>query len=148
MAKGKRPLARKVVRLGGLRDERGQSLVEYALVLPILLLLLVGIMEFGIAVFNYNTIANAAREGARYGIVHKRDADTDKGRAGIEMAALRLTSGLDQGALEIVPTWPEGEDVVRVEVTYESQLITRMIIKAVGGDPALNLRAVATMQLE
>jgi len=141
-----------VVRLGGLRDERGQSLVEYALVLPILLLLLLGIMEFGIAVFNYNTIANAAREGARYGIVHWRD--TDKGETGIREAALALTSGLDQGALEIVPTWPEdptwpeGKGVVRVEVTYESQLITGMIIEAVGGDPTLSLSAVATMQLE
>ena len=137
---------RKVMGLRGLRGERGQSMVEYALVLPILLLLLLGIMEFGIGVFNYNTIANAAREGARYGIVHWRDAD--KGEAGIRAAALALTSGLDQDplVLVIVPTWPEG--AVQVKVTYEAQLITGMIIEAVGGDPTLTLRAVATMQLE
>ena len=134
---------RKVMGLRGLRGERGQSMVEYALVLPILLLLLLGIMEFGIGVFNYNTIANAAREGARYGIVHWRDGlDVE----GITEAVLALTAGLDQTALGIDSTM---DDVaVRVEVNYESQLITGMIIEAVGGDPTLNLSAVATMQLE
>ncbi|MFW6136393.1 MAG: TadE family protein, partial [Chloroflexota bacterium] len=47
------------------RDNRGQELVEYALTLPIFLLLVIGIMEFGVTVFVYNTMANAAREGAR-----------------------------------------------------------------------------------
>lgn len=47
-------------------DERGQSLVEMALVLPLLLLLLVGIIDFGRAFNNYIIITNAAREGARY----------------------------------------------------------------------------------
>ena len=49
------------------RDE-GQDLVEFALVAPLLFLLLFGIMEFGVAVWHYNTIANAAREGARTAI--------------------------------------------------------------------------------
>ena len=51
------------------RDNKGQELVEYALTLPILLLLVLGIMEFGLAIFAYNTVANAAREGARVGAV-------------------------------------------------------------------------------
>jgi len=46
-------------------DERGQSLVELALVLPLLLLLVVGIIDFGRAYNNYIIITNAAREGAR-----------------------------------------------------------------------------------
>ena len=127
-----------------LKDEGGQSLVEYALVLPILLLLFLGIMEFGILVFNYNTIANAAREGARYGIVHWREPD--KGETGIREAALALTSGLDQDELDIVLEWPVG--AVRVRVDYKAQLITGMIIESVGGDPSVLLHAVATMQLE
>jgi len=46
-------------------DERGQSLVEMALVLPLLLLLVAGIIDFGRAYNNYIIITNAAREGAR-----------------------------------------------------------------------------------
>ena len=61
----------------GSRREAGQELVEFALILPLLLLLFLGIIEFGRAILAYNTIANAAREGARYGIVdpdrHGRD---------------------------------------------------------------------------
>ncbi|MCE5257552.1 MAG: pilus assembly protein, partial [Chloroflexi bacterium] len=51
----------------------GQELVEYALILPILLALLLGIMEIGLAVFNYNTMSNAAREAARKGVVSRNE---------------------------------------------------------------------------
>lgn len=50
-------------------QERGQSLVEFALVLPIFVLVLVGIFDVGRAVYAYNTINNAARQGARLAIV-------------------------------------------------------------------------------
>ena len=50
-----------------LRSERGQSLVELALVLPLLILLLAGIADLGRAFFSYIEITNAAQEGARAG---------------------------------------------------------------------------------
>ena len=51
------------------RQPRGQALVEFALAFPILILLLVGIFDFGRAVYAFNTVNNAAREAARLGIV-------------------------------------------------------------------------------
>ena len=52
------------------RDERrGQALVEFALIVPIFILLMVGVFDFGRAVYAYNTISNAARQGARLAIV-------------------------------------------------------------------------------
>ncbi|HET9083769.1 MAG TPA: TadE family protein, partial [Candidatus Limnocylindrales bacterium] len=51
--------------------ERGQALLEFALVLPIFILLLVAIFDLGRAVFAYNTLTNAAREGARMAIVNQ-----------------------------------------------------------------------------
>jgi Flp pilus assembly protein TadG len=56
------------------RRSRGQSLVEFALVLPIFLLLFMAIMDFGTAVFTYNSLTNAAREGARLAIVNQDTA--------------------------------------------------------------------------
>ena len=50
---------------------RGQALVEFALVLPIFILVLVAIFDLGRAVFAYNTLTNAAREGARMAIVNQ-----------------------------------------------------------------------------
>ena len=49
--------------------ENGQTLVEFALVLPIFILVVFGLVDFGRAVFNYNTLAEAAREGARVAAV-------------------------------------------------------------------------------
>ena len=51
-------------------DERGQSLVEFALVLPVLLLLIFGLLDVARAVWQENTLAFAAREATRYAIVH------------------------------------------------------------------------------
>lgn len=52
---------------------RGQGLVEFALILPLLLLIIIGIIEFGRILFIYVNVSNAAREGARYGIVKPKD---------------------------------------------------------------------------
>ncbi len=53
-----------------LRGEHGQSLVEFALILPLLLLIITGLMDAARAIWQENTLAYAAREGTRYAIVH------------------------------------------------------------------------------
>lgn len=50
------------------KPERGQTLVEFALIAPIFILVLVGLFDFGRAVYYYSTANNAAREGARWAI--------------------------------------------------------------------------------
>lgn len=57
------------------RDEDAQSLVEFALTLPIFLLVVTGIFDVGRAVWQENTLAFAAREGTRYAIVHGSASD-------------------------------------------------------------------------
>lgn len=51
-------------------DERGQALVEFALILPVVLLLILGLFDVARAVEEENTLAFAAREATRYAIVH------------------------------------------------------------------------------
>lgn len=51
------------------RDERGAVLVEFALIAPILLVLLFGIVDFGIAMSNQVALRQGVREGARQGVV-------------------------------------------------------------------------------
>jgi len=58
-------------RRGHADARRGQALLEFALVLPIFILLLVAIFDLGRAAFAYNTLTNAAREGARIAIVNQ-----------------------------------------------------------------------------
>jgi len=54
---------------------RGQTLVEFALILPVFLLVLMGIMDLGRAVYYSSTLSNAARETARRGIVDQTCAN-------------------------------------------------------------------------
>ena len=57
------------------KDERGQSLVETALVLPLLLLLIVGILDFGRVTYSYAHLQMAAQETVRKGGLGKTDAE-------------------------------------------------------------------------
>jgi Flp pilus assembly protein TadG len=59
------------------RRGRGQSLVEFSLVFPIIVLLIVGFFEIGRAVFAFNTIANAARQAVRVATVNQLSDVTD-----------------------------------------------------------------------
>ncbi len=52
------------------RRRRGQALVEFALVLPAFLIMLMAVVDIGRAIWAQNSVAAAAREGARYAIVH------------------------------------------------------------------------------
>ncbi|HET9852412.1 MAG TPA: TadE/TadG family type IV pilus assembly protein [Candidatus Limnocylindrales bacterium] len=64
---------RSLLRRRGARS-RGQGLVEFALVFPLFILLVMAIADLGLAVFAYNSITNAAREGARLAIVNQDSA--------------------------------------------------------------------------
>lgn len=55
------------------KNEKGQGLVEFALILPILLLLLVAIVDFGWMIFVKTNLNNAAREGARVYAVNESE---------------------------------------------------------------------------
>jgi Flp pilus assembly protein TadG len=98
---------------------RGQALVEFALAIPILLLLMVVIFDLGRAVYYSSAVHNAAREGARYGIIHPDD-DTgmvdaaEEFAVGLGLSDLTITAGL--GAPE--PVGGINNPTVRVTVVY------------------------------
>ena len=53
------------------KSQRGASVVEFAILLPILLMLFFGIVDFGLLIYDKQVITNASREGARAGIVQR-----------------------------------------------------------------------------
>ena len=100
------------------RRERGQALVEFALVLPIFLILVLGIVDFGWALRSWITVTNSAREGARMGAVGAT-CDDIKQRA-VDTSADLLT--LSDVTVENCRGDP-GTSVV-VTVTYDYSFIT------------------------
>ena len=69
---------------GGPDGERGQGLLEFALVVVFLLTVMFGIIDFARIFFGYATMSNGVREGARYAVVHPDDP------TGAEAAALAM----------------------------------------------------------
>jgi Flp pilus assembly protein TadG len=63
------------------RGSQAQALVEFALILPLLLLVLIGIIDFGRALFVYSEVSNAAREAVRYAAVNSDDCNEIANRA-------------------------------------------------------------------
>ena len=66
----------------GPRSERGSQLIEFALVLPLLLLVVLGIMDFGLLFQRYEAVTNAAREGARIAVLDGYDTPDVEFRVG------------------------------------------------------------------
>jgi Flp pilus assembly protein TadG len=94
------------------RRSRGQGLVEFALVLPLFLLLVFGIMDLGLAVFSYNSVTNAAREGVRLAIVNQDSAKvtskaTSQARvAGTPTVTVGYYKANDDGTPDLTTTCP------------------------------------------
>jgi Flp pilus assembly protein TadG len=61
-----------------IRDEHGGALVEFAIVMPLLMLIVGGIIDFGTLYYNKQVLTNASREGARAAVVRQLDADGNK----------------------------------------------------------------------
>jgi len=130
-------------------SQRGQSLVEFALVLPIFLVLALSIIDFGWALRAYLTATNSAREGARLGVI---GATADQ----ITTRTIESSSGLLTGSDVDVSFSDPGHQPgtsVTVDVTYQYNYITPLgsLIAAIGGsalpDP-LPITTSATMRLE
>jgi len=74
---------------------RGQALVEFAIVLPLFFLLVAGTVDLGLAIYSDLTVANAAREGARLGVVDPGNT------AAIEARVRDMAGNLDAGKLDV-----------------------------------------------
>jgi Flp pilus assembly protein TadG len=101
----------------------GQGLVEFALLLPVLVLILIGVFDLGRAFHALITINNAGREAARFGTLHR--ADTDGMRDAAQQEA--QNSGIIIVRANIVLTCPDTatvppcprDDPMRVQITYQ-----------------------------
>ena len=98
------------------RRQRGQTMVEFAIVLPLLLLLLLAILQLGVVFNNYLTLTDAVRAGARQGAVGRWLADP----SGSAVSRVRTSAaGLDQTRLSVSVTspWTQGSNVT-VSASY------------------------------
>lgn len=140
---------------GRRRGERGQALVEMALILPVLLLLLIGMLEFTRAWSAKQAVTDAAREGARLAVVDNDDVDqadvtttiaTSLSRAGIPgwAATIQFDETPGPGG-----NWRNSGTIQQVYVGVDYRFsFLGPLIKAVTGSETIRMAALVSMRNE
>jgi len=121
------------------QSEQGQSLVEFALILPLFVVILFGIMEFGRLWETTNVLTSAAREGARVAAVTEPDL------AGAENAVREVLDAGDVSGATIVVTGPNADNNIVVTVSLRYTPLTGSIIP---GFDSFQLSRSTTMRWE
>lgn len=140
-------------------DKKGQALVEFALVLPILLVVVLGIVQFGVILNGYVSITHAAREGARMAAVGGGDEDDIKNRV---VSATKTTGFIDvskdniqisyipprfKDEEETEPEEPHVGDQVQIVIEgVEVNVIVPLISSIIGN--SVPIASSASMRLE
>lgn len=127
--------------------DAGQVLVEFALVLPVMLLMLFALVDFGRGFYSWLIVTNAAREGARVGATQKPLTDIQQritdSAAGIDTSDLTITVTNVQG--------PRGQPIV-VDLSYDFTFVTPIgnILNLMSGGTlnAPTITSTASMRLE
>lgn len=128
------------------QEQNGQAMVEMAIVIPILLLIVFSIIEFGWIFGAQLLVAHGSREGARHGAVHSTEADVEAQITGRVQTSASILNA-DELSININFTNPSrrGGDVV-VQVSYPVTVITPFV-SAVTGSPVL-VQSQTVMRVE
>lgn len=127
-----------------IKGNKGQALVEVALVLPVLLLLFLGMMEAGRLFAGYIELESAARDGVRYAAVHTSASDSD-----LETVMKARLVMLDDSKVDFDidrKSDASGESWTEITLAYPMDIITPLIGDLIG-DP-VNLSSKMTMRTE
>jgi Flp pilus assembly protein TadG len=135
------------------RGERGQNILEFALIAPIFLSLVFGIVDFGLGLRAWISITNAAREGARVGAI-RGDCDAIKQQV-IDTSGGLVDPGTVDDQVTIDPAGCDGTagDSVTVTVSYEYDPITPLggLLSIFGGGGlagSFNIESTSDMRVE
>ncbi len=120
--------------------ERGSAAVEFALVLPILFLLLLALVQVGVIARDSLVLTQASRAGAR-------EAAVQGNKEAVDEAVRAAAVGLDPDRISVVATWNGARGApVTVDVAYEAPVVSLLagwLLPA-----SVSLRASATMRQE
>lgn len=144
------------------KNQSGAAAVEFAIVIPVLLLMALGSFEFGLLFYNKQVITNAAREGARAGIV-LNDSDFKDDSAVIDIVKNYCENRLiDFGGnanltnsdilLSLDPSGPRQTasfgDEFSVSVEYEHHLAVPSFFDFLGVDTTITITSLSLMRME
>jgi Flp pilus assembly protein TadG len=132
------------------RTEAGTSVVEMAIVLPLLLVLVFAIGDFGIAFTRWNSLTNAVREGARMGVVFRNPCNAATVTSEIESTIenFSASSGLDGPSIVTTVTNPCAGTGTQLTVAATAPYNYIALDALAGFAPVVNLNARTVMRNE
>lgn len=131
-----------------LHAERGTSTVEFLVVLPVLLFIMLGTVELSRAFMTMNLVTTAAREGARWGAVSAPDQVKSAGEARIIEVLLAGGIACGTGCPDVSCSGtcdPAADSRVRADVTVTFQTIVPLFLPML---TSINLNQTASMRYE
>lgn len=150
------PLNLRQVRYMHFKNKKGQAMVEFALVFPILILLVCGIIDFGWVFANQLLANNACREAARYTAIHYNSYEVPEGSDRITVAETVAEGIVDN----YISTFSEKEvtvtnedvitsgDAVKVSINGNIKILTPVLMTIKGNVTTCAINADCTMRLE
>jgi len=124
-------------------NQKGQSLVEFAIILPVVLIILIGMLEFGLILNAYLSINNCSREGARLGVVGGSDNEIEN-----LIKSISPNLNTDKLSVSINPSqaYRKRGESLTVTVEYSYDVITPIISIIINEE--INLKIQTTMRIE
>ena len=137
------------------KNDSGQALVEYAIVFPLLMVMVLGIFEFSRIIYSYNAISSLARESTRFAVVPGNQAyvgEVEEDCPGTNPIVRQVCSRSQAlalpGKLHVTVSQPYA-DVVNVKVEYEGEFVTNLIWEMLDhSNGGVVLKSAAAMRLE
>jgi Flp pilus assembly protein TadG len=116
-----------VVALNRRKFAASQTMVEFALVASVFLLLIFATIQVALTVYNYNTVCSVARETVRFAMVHSPASANPATNSQIQQIAINNAVGLDPSRLTVTVTWPADANLplqkdAQIGISYQYQL--------------------------
>jgi Flp pilus assembly protein TadG len=136
----------KVQRLRSKKEE-GAGLVEFAILAPLFVVLLFGLVEFGLAIYNKGVVTNASREGARFGVVYATPRKTQGEIMAKVQEYLTKAGFTDTASIDVTGAQGNSGNPLSVTVTYPYHFqVLPNFVADFTGSPDLTANTVMLME--
>lgn len=129
------------------KNQEGAGVVEFAIIAPLFAMLLFGLVEFGLAMYEKGVVTNASREGARFGVVYSTPKKTQAEIVGKVQEFLTKSGFTTPATINVTGAQGASGNPLQVTVTYpyNFQVLPNFVAGLTG---SLNLNANTVMLME